>query len=148
MRWEHFLPSSRALLNVDLLRLRFLRDALDLRDLERGWGRAAPLLGPALTSLKPLVCLKMFRLTLLIFFLDRLKRLSLRTDEQRERADFAEFLDADLGMGKRADLELDWRLLRLLLFDFDFFTLRFELLAPRFFLLLFDFLAELKLLRD
>ena len=41
-------------------------------------------------SLKPLVCLKMFRLTLLIFFLERLRPLELATDVA-ERADLADF---------------------------------------------------------
>ena len=99
-------------------------------------------MAPTLASLKPLVCLKMFRFTLLIFFRDLLRRRSFLIDEPLP-LDFAEFFEADLGMGIRADLELDWPLLMLLLFDLERLVFFLALLKPRFFLLFLDFLLEL-----
>ena len=137
------MPSSRALLKVEALSLRLLTEVLDFRDFERGLERAAG--GPLLASLKPLVCLKMFLLTLLIFFRDRLRRLSFLTEEPPP-ADLAEFLEIDLCICSLADLELDCRFFTLLLLDLERLVLRLALLKPRFFLLFLDFLLELCML--
>ena len=119
------MPSSRALLKVEALSLRLLTEVLDFRDFERGFFRVAS--GPLLVSLKPLVCLKMFLFTLLIFFRDRLRRLSFRFEEPPP-ADLAEFFEIDLCIWSLADLELDCRYLTLLLFDLERLELRLALI--------------------
>ena len=73
----HFLPNSRALLNVVELNFSFPADALDLRDFDLGFFLVRLLLLRefSLASLNPFVCSNMFRFTLFIFFFDRLRRL-------------------------------------------------------------------------
>lgn len=162
---SHFFASSRARLKALVLRL-LLRTPLllfdfdletlrDFLDLEREGFLIKGPKEPLLTSLKPLVCLNMLRLTLLIFFLDLDRPLELAPDvadlpptESPDLPDRADFTDLERDRLRFKDFDLDLFLsflvvLLLRFLPFDFFNFLPELLLRALFGVdLRDFLLE------
>ena len=167
---SHFFASSRARLKALVLRL-LLRTPLllfdfdletlrDFLDLEREGFLIRGPKDPLLTSLKPLVCLNMLRLTLLIFFLDLDRPLELlappdvadlpptESPDLPDRPDLTNLADLERERLRFKDLDLDLFfsfLVVLLLFflPFDFFNFLPELLLRALFGVdLRDFLLE------